>query len=111
MLLTIFTFYVLITSNINITYMSRPTVFAHYRAVAPTLPDNDTGAEALKWDNEVPDRDDDYVAESQRQKARSGVRMAIAALLLGPALVAGAVELSKNIDLNIDWTIPTMKVK
>ena len=91
--------------------MSGPTVFAHYRAVAPTLPGTETSGAGLKWDNDAPDLDDDYVAESQRQKARSGVRMAIAALLLGPALVAGAVELSKNIDLNIDWTLPKMPLK
>lgn len=91
--------------------MSKPTVFAHYRAVAPTLPDTETECVGLKWDNEMPDRDDDYVAESQRQKARSSVRKAIAALLLAPALVAGAVELSKNIDVNLDWSIPKINVK
>lgn len=91
--------------------MSRPTVFAHYRAVAPTLSDAETGNEGLKWDNEMRDRDDDYVAESQRQKARSGVRTAIAALLLGPALIAGAVEIAKDIDLNVDWSLPKMNLK
>lgn len=91
--------------------MSRPTVFSHYRAVGPTLPDTETSTIVPKWDNETRDPDDDYVAESQRQKARSGVRTAIAALLLGPALIAGAVEISKNVDLNIDWSIPKMDLK
>lgn len=80
-------------------------MLSQYRAVAPTMPDT----EKLQWDDQAPDADDDYVAQSQRAKARSGTKMAVLAILgafVATSAVAAAMD---GCDARVDISVPKIK--